>query len=150
MAASNINFNFNKKKTFTIDGDENKLIELDTSDVGVITRLNDSIAKIKELEKKQEKLTELSKQEDDIAAFDFTRLFAEVESDMRGIIDHIFDSPVADTILGTSSVFSPVNGKYKFEQIIDVLLGLYEADIKKETAKINRAHIGKHTDKYVK
>lgn len=150
MATSNINFNFNKKKKFTIDGDENKVIELDTSDVGIVTRLNDSMTKINELEKKQERLTELSSQNDDTAALDFTQLFSEVEREMRDIIDYIFDSSVADTILGKSSVFSPVNGKYKFEQIIDVLLGLYETDIKKETSKINTEHINKHTAKYVK
>lgn len=150
MAAKNINFGFDNKKRFTIDGDENKVIELDTSDVGIVTRLSDSMEKIKELEKKQEKLMELSAQENDTAALDFTTLFAEVEGDMRGIIDYVFDSPVTDTILGKSSVFSPVNGKYKFEQILDVLLDLYETDIKKETSKINTAHIKKHTAKYVK
>ena len=145
---ANINFGFDKKKSFTIDGDENRVIYLDTADVGIVNRLNDSMSTIHELEKKQERLSDMSK--DDGTLVDFTTLFAEVERDMRGVIDSIFDSPVSDTILGNSSVFSPVNGRYKFEAIIETLLDLYEADIKKETGKINKAHIAKHTAKYAK
>lgn len=148
--SNNINFNFNKKKKFTIDGDENRVIELDTFDVGVVKRFNDNFEKIEELQEKQAKLTELAKNEKDNAALDFSKLFAEIEKDIRMIIDHIFDSPVSDVILGNSSAFSPSNGKFKFEEIIDVLSSLYEKDIQAETQKINMSHIRKHTDKYKK
>lgn len=146
---ANINFGFDTKKSFTIDGDENRVIYLDTADVGIVKRFNDSISQINELEKKWEKLTDMST-DNEGDYVDFTTLFAEVERDIRDIIDRIFDSPVSDTILGNSSAFSPVGGNYKFEQIINTLIGLYEADIKNEADKINKAHISKHTAKYTK
>lgn len=146
MAAKNVNFNLNTRKKFTVDGDENNVIELDTSDIGIVTRLNESMKTISEIEKKQERLTELAQNED--SALDFTALFAETERDMRGVMDYVFDSPVSDAILGNSSIFSPVGDKYKFEQILDTLLGLYEADIRNGAARINKANIRRHTAKY--
>lgn len=148
MATNNLNFGFNKKKRFTIDGDENRVIELDTSDVGVVTRLEKSVDKITELQAKQDELTKLSEDED--TALDFTKLFSEIEADMRGIIDEIFDTPVCDAILGKSSVFSPVNGRYKFEQLIETLLDQYGKDIAAEAKKINKSKVAAKTAQYKK
>ncbi len=148
MATNNLNFGFNNKKRFTIDGDENRVIELDTSDVGVVSRLEKSVDKITALQEKQDELTKLS--EDENTALDFTKLFSEIETDMRGIIDEIFDTPVCDAILGNSSVFSPVNGRYKFEQLIETLLDQYGKDISAEAKKINKSKVAAKTAQYKK
>lgn len=36
----NLSFGLPKRKKFTIDGDENRVVELDTSDTGIMARWN--------------------------------------------------------------------------------------------------------------
>ena len=153
----NINLNLNTKQRFTVDGDANKVIELDTHDINVAKRLSESINMMDELRDKWNELTEKSAQvvegkEITLETNDeLTQLLDELETKMRGIVDFIFDSEgLCDIILGNSSIFTPVNGKTKYEQIIDGITGLYEDSIKAETEKLNKRKIANKTAKYVK
>lgn len=160
MTEQNINLNISTRKRFTIDGDLNKVIELDVNDLNLVTRLSDSIKKMDSLKSEWEKLEHIADNtttegEDEEALLrgvdDFSNQFSLIESQMRGIIDFIFDSEgLSDTILGASSIFSPAGGKYKYEQIIDVLTGLYENAIEKEAKKINARKVEVRTSKYTK
>ena len=161
---SNINLNISTRKKFTIDGDATRIIELDVHDLALVTRLSDSIKRMDALTAEWEKLGKIVETssvediEDDIAvdaivkeAEDFSAQFNKVENEMRDIIEFIFDCDgMCATILGNSSIFSPVNGKYKYEQIIDVLTGLYEDSIEKEAKKINTRKVEAKTSKYIK
>lgn len=159
---NNINLNITTRKRFTIDGDLNRVIELDVHDLALITRLSDSIHKMDALKEEWEKLDKMAVEgtksdtdEVDDALLrsidDFSNQFNSVESQMREVVDFIFDSEgLCETVLGGSSIFSPANGKYKYEQIIDVLTGLYEDTIEKEAKKINTRKIETRTSKYTK
>ena len=159
MAEQNINLNISTRKRFTIDGDLNRVIELDVNDLNLVTRLSDSIKQMDELKVEWEKLEKMADEptedESDTALLrtvdDFSNQFTLIEKRMREIIDFIFDSAgLCDTVLGASSIFSPVNGKYKYEQIIDVLTGLYESTIEKEAKKVNSRKVESRTSKYTK
>ena len=44
-------------------------------------------------------------------------------------------------------MYDPINGKFRYEHIIDTLSGLYTEDISKGMKKIS-TRVKKHTDKY--
>ena len=161
---NNINLNITTRKKFTIDNDKSRVIELDTHDLALVNRLSESVKRIDALKDDWEKLEKLANTsegveitEDDVddnllkEVADFSDQFAVIEAKMRDIVDYIFDCPsLCQTVVGNASVFSPVNGAYKFEQIIDVLTGLYEDSIEKEAKKINKRKVEAKTSKYIR
>lgn len=162
----NINLNVNTRRKFTIDGDRDRVIYLDVNDLALVSRLADSVKRMEELKDDWEKLntesvaqsienTEENDGEMDESLLkevtDFSEGFTTVENKMRDIIDYVFDCEgLCQTVVGNSSVFSPTNGVYKFEQIIDVLSGLYEDSIEKEAKKINKQKVAQKTSKYIR
>ena len=60
----NINLNVNTRRKFTIDGDRDKVIYLDINDIGLVTRLSDSIKKMDELKEEGDKLEAVSESDD--------------------------------------------------------------------------------------
>lgn len=155
--AKNITFNVETREQFMIDGDENRVIELDIHDINLVNRLTDAIPKMQSLEKRWNALQEASNALDETKEVEesledvnkFSSTFKGIEAEMRTILDDTFDSPgMSDTILGGTSAFSPINGKFKYEQIIDVLVRLYEANIRKEAEKFNREKVKNKTAKY--
>lgn len=161
---NNINLNINTKQKFTIDGDRRRVVELDTHDLALVNRLSESIKKMNALKDEWEKLGNLSEVSENVEVAedevdeallkevaDFSDQFAVVEAKMRSIIDYIFDCEgLCQTVLGGASIFSPVNGAYKFEQIIDVFTGLYEDTIEAEAKKINKRTVEAKTSKYIR
>ena len=161
---NNINLNITTRKKFTIDNDKSRVIELDTHDLALVNRLSESIKRMDSLKEDWEKLetttdtsdkVEISEEDVDDTLLkevaDFSDQFAVIEAKMRDIVDYIFDCPgLCQTVVGNASVFSPVNGAYKFEQIIDVLTGLYEDSIEKEAKKINKQKVEAKTSKYIR
>lgn len=155
----NLGFSINKKR-FSVGGDTSKIIEFDPSDIGVANRLSKSMSKFKELENKWQQLnesaTKLSESNtDDLDTAiddtkDFSEKFDKLESEIKNIIDYVFDSDVADKLLGNSSAFSPVNGYFKYEHIIQAMLNCYEQSIKDEAPKFNARKVNTYTHKYIK
>ena len=64
-------------------------------------------------------------------------------------MDKLFDANVSETCAPSGTMFDPINGKFRFEHIIDVLSGLYESNMQSEIKK-TASRIAKHTDKYTK
>lgn len=161
---SNINLNITTRQRFTIDNDKSRVIELDTHDLALVNRLSESVKRINALKEDWEKLEKMANIPDDVEiseddvddallkeVADFSDQFAVIEAKMRDIVDYIFDCPgLCQTVVGNASIFSPVNGAYKFEQIIDVLTGLYEDSIEKEAKKINKQKVEAKTSKYIR
>lgn len=161
---NNINLNITTRKKFTIDNDKSRVIELDTHDLALVNRLSESVKRMDALKEDWEKLEKLANISDDVeisdedvddallkGVTDFSEQFALVETKMRDIVDYVFDCPgLCQTVVGNASVFSPVNGAYKFEQIIDVLTELYEDSIEKEAKKINKQKVDAKTSKYIR
>lgn len=149
MGASNniidIDLSVTRKKRFRIDGDDSRIIELNTSDMTILNRLDESERRLKALaESANVDLTG----DDETDGAVVTRLLA-TDKEMRDIIDYLFDSPVADICAPDGSMYDPFNGKYRFEHILETLFALYEQNISDEIKKM-RKNVRKHTDKYTK
>lgn len=141
---------FNKKK-FSINGDVDKIIELDPSDLNIITRLNIQYKKLQKLgEKAQNLLTRLDDTKDDESYMqDASDALVEIDREMRDCVNAIFDYDVCSVCVPTGSMYDPVNGSFKFEYLVTTLLNLYEDNLTKEGKKI-QAKITKHTSKYTR
>ena len=140
-----IDLSVTRKKRFRIDGDDSRIIELNTSDMTILNRLDESERRLKALaESANVDLTG----DDETDGAVVTRLLA-TDKEMRDIIDYLFDSPIADICAPDGSMYDPFNGKYRFEHILETLFTLYEQNISDEIKKM-RKNVRKHTDKYTK
>lgn len=127
------------KQRFRINGDNTAIIELNTSDLGVLDRLESG-------------LTNLEKEMADIAAIsdddmNLSKKLKEADKRMREYVDYIFDSPVSEVCGRGGTMYDPKNGKFRYEAIIEGLLQLYTDNINEE-AKLIASRVKKHTDKY--
>lgn len=141
---------FNKKK-FSINGDADKIIELDPSDLNIIQRLNTNYKKLQKLATKaQNQMASLnSNQDDETYMQNASDMLAEIDNEMRECVNAIFDYDVCSVCVPTGSMYDPVNGSFKFEYLVTTLLNLYEDNLTKEAHKI-QAKVSKHTDKYTR
>lgn len=141
-----------KKKKFRIDGDNSRIIELNISDVGILSRLSDSYPELEELSNKAIQIgSDESTESDTTKEIDFEasgELVKEIDEKMRQIMDKIFDSSISDVCAPYGTMFDPFNGKLRYEYILDALIGFYEKNISKEARKLKN-NVEKHTKKYV-
>ena len=139
-----VDLSVTRNKRFRIDGDDDRIIELNTSDMTILNRINDADKKLRELA--------------DYATFDvedtaenqeeaITKLIS-TDKQMREIIDYLFNSNVADICAPNGSMYDPFNGKYRFEHILETLFALYEKNINDEYKKMKK-NVEKHTNKYI-
>jgi len=150
-----VNFDDIRKKKFRIDGDNNRILELNTSDLSVINRIEDSYPKLVALEQKANLMKVQSESSDDdsldevVEKGNISQVLREIDSEMREIMDYIFDADVSAKVVPSGSMFDPHNGQFTYEYVLDKLTKLYETNLDKEYA-LMRKRINKHTDKYIR
>lgn len=150
-----INLSAIRKKRFRIDGDDNRIIELNTSDLTILARLKDAYPKLIGIADKAFKdLPQIDVDEDDdfLNSKETAELIdslKEADCEMRDLIDYIFDSKVSEVCAPSGSMYDPINGQFRFEHIIETLAKLYETDVEKEMGAITD-RVKKHTGKYTK
>lgn len=146
-----INLSVTDKKEFRIDGDNNRILKLNTSDLGMISRLQKLYPQLQALG--TEAITKLDLDNDDLTVDEMidqaADAISDIDAEMRRIMDKLFDANVSETCAPSGTMFDPINGKFRFEHIIDVLSGLYESNMQSEIKK-TASRIAKHTDKYTK
>ena len=155
MAEEIRNISLSHKKSFSIDGDINRIIQIDTSDLNVTVRLEevypdliklaieatDKLASVKD--------TRADEDAENSPFTDYATILKDIDKQMREKVDYIFASPVADICEPTGNMYSVYGGEFKFERIIDALITLYANDISAEFKKM-QVRVKKHTDKYTK
>jgi hypothetical protein len=138
-----------RKKRFRINGDNNCILELNTSDLNVITRLEEKYGQLKSLENEVLDLqTTETDESEDILETVATKL-KSIDTQMRECVDYIFDADVSEKCAGNGSMYDPFNGKYRCEHIIDSILALYENNLKSEADKLKK-RVETRTAKYTK
>lgn len=141
-----------KKKKFRFDHDDTRIIELNTSDMGIIGRISEAYPKLTALQDKASKMME-GLHDDDAYLEDDLKLIgarlSEVDNEMRQIIDEIFGADVSAKAAPDGSMYDPFDGTYRFEHIITLLMSQYEKNLQDEYAKIEH-QVKSHTDKYTK
>ena len=145
-----------RKKRFRIDGDDNRIIELNTSDLNILPRLKETYPKLMELNKQVAEMSESTEDtSDDANSFDDPKFdnvintLTKVDKSMREMIDYIFDSNVSEICAPSGSMYDPINGQCRFEHIISCLTNLYETDMSAELDKLSQ-RTNKYTSKYTK
>lgn len=139
------------KQRFRINGDNDKILELNTSDVNIISRLNKGYNELMNL---VNKVSEISTAADDKEPTEkqlekMAVKLDEIDGKMRGWVDYIFDSNVSEVCAGNASMYDPTDGKFRFEHIIESLGKLYAGTVNEEFEKM-RKRVSKHTNKYTK
>lgn len=151
-----LDLSLSSRKRFRIDGDDSRVLELNTSDLNLITRLRSAYPQLKDIAQNAFRDLPDAVIEDenydfmeDEATSKLSEALQDADTKMRTLLDYIFDSNVSELCAPHGSMFDPVNGKLRFEHIIDTLAPLYETDISTEMNKVT-ANVSKHTAKYTK
>lgn len=140
-----------RKKRFRINGDNDRILELNVSDLNIFVRLNEAYPKLDTLAHEAvEKLPDFDNETDDKETLDkISKVLKEIDDEMRRLIDFIFDAPVSKVCAPDGSMYDPFNGKLRFEHIMDTISALYENNLNAEVKKMTQ-RVNKHTAKYTK
>lgn len=145
-----VDLGFVEKKRFRIAGDYNRMLELPVSDLNVYARLNASYPKLQKL------LDEARKKVDSISEGDSPDLLGTIadaltyiDTEMRNLIDYIFDAEVSKVVAPSGNMFDPIGGQYRFERVLDIVTGLYTNNLNEEFNKMKN-RVNKKTSKYTK
>lgn len=154
MATNNgikdISFASIRKERFRIDCDDDRIIELNTSDLGVVTRLEECYPKLDELSKKVSEVADIDGEDE--AEVNISLMgpkLKDIDNDIRDIIDYIFDGDIANKCAPFGNMFDPIDGECRYEHVIATLLPLYDAKLESEARKV-RKKMNAHTSKYTK
>lgn len=134
-----INISGVKKSKFRINGDDNAILELNLSDMGIGERLEIGYNRL------QECLKEISQLPEDA---DMASQLSKVDTEMRKELDYIFDSNVSEVCGKGGTMYDVKDGEFRFESILNALTKLYADNLNEEYKKMKK-RIQQHTDKYV-
>lgn len=139
-----------RKKLFHVNrGSGNPgILELNTSDMTVITRLEQLYPKLQKLSQ-EAAIKELDKQEtdDEKTLTKLSQALTKIDIEMRNILDEIFDANVSEVCAPQGSMMDPFNGEFRFDHILDAISKLYENNINEEYKRM-AARMKKRTSKY--
>ena len=150
-AVVDVNLGFVEKRKFRINGDYNRMLELNVSDLNIASRLSKGYPKLKTLlAEAQDKVTSIPDDEDSEKELaNLADALTDIDNKMRAIIDEIFDTNASEICAPSGNMFDPVGGQYRFERIIDTLSHLYTTGLDDEFQKIKN-RVEKKTSKYTK
>lgn len=122
-------------KTYAINGDENRVIRINVTDLNVKKRFDEATKIIFEM---------VDSINDDVTVEQIT----EADRVIRGQLDHIFGAGTCEMAFGQTNVLSFVGGgKMLIESFLDALMPVITADMK-AAAAASRVSIEKKTEKY--
>lgn len=139
-----------KKQRFRINGESDKILELNTSDISIISRLKMIYPKLQTLA--EDALTFSDEELNDNTPeglFKFADKLDRIDENMGNLLDEIFDANVSETCKDGGKMYDLFDGMFRFEHIIETLSTLYSTGFDAEFAKV-RQRIDKHTGKYIR
>lgn len=134
-----------RTKIIIKNGVDDKELYLNLTDMNIISRVKETQEKLTELSDKVAKVKVAG--DDTESVFALSDTLKEADAEMRKALDYIFDAPVSDVCIGNSSCFDIINGKCRFEQVLDAIMNLYSETIGEEAKHLQKMQ--KHTSKYV-
>lgn len=149
-----LDLSITKKKKFRFDKDDTRIVEVNTSDMNLLQRVNEVYPKLQALQDKASKLTEgLDTDEPESGAMNSIATMAErlseVDKEMRNLLDYMFDAPVSAAAAPNGSMYDPFNGSFRYEHIIALVMKQYEDNLQSEFSKMEK-QLKKHTEKYTR
>lgn len=154
MAEDIKDISLSTKKSFRIDGDNSRIIYLDTSDMNIMVRFNETYPEIQKLATDATNRLATIKASESEGEFeeqsplnDLSEILKDIDKQMRVKVDYIFASEVSDICVPTGNMYDLVNGEFRFSHLIDVLSTLYANNFRAEFKKMQE-RVKKHTAKY--
>ena len=147
-----LDLSITKKKKFRFDKDDNRIVEINTSDMNLMQRVSVAYPKLQELQNKAAKLTEGLDVENTTAIDDLSTMaerLSAVDVEMRELLDYMFDADISKAAAPEGSMYDPFNGSFRFEHIIALMMKQYEDNLQSEFKKMER-QMKSHTDKYTR
>ena len=141
-----------KRTPIRINSSNDRIVYLNTTDIGIVSRLSELYPKLEELQQQFNSLEVKFDENNDITEDSFSEVgkaVKEIDEKMREYVDEIFDSNVSEVCAPDGNMFDPINGYYRFEYIIDALSNVYSEELEANIKK-RRENIGRHTSKYTK
>ena len=116
MAEEIRNISLSQKKSFSIDNDINRIIKLDTSDLNIVVRLEETYPDLLKLAVEATDrfagIKESDEDTDQSPLSEFSEILKDIDAQMRAKIDYIFDSKVADICVPTGNLYSLNGGEF--------------------------------------
>ncbi len=139
-------------KEFTINNNPDMKVYLNPNDMGIVTRIQETVPRMNELEFEymsvyDEDNKEINQDDPDELVKVFAEKIKTIDAEMRECINYIFDYDVCSVVKSSGTVLDLYNGEYAFGIIINTLLELYSDTITKETNKLV-AKMKKRVEKY--
>ena len=141
-----------RKKRFRINGDNNKILELNTSDLNIVSRLTAAYDRLqKNMEEVGDVLSKLPDESEitEASEKELEEQLAVIDANMKKEIDFIFDAPVSEVCSDGGSMYDPFEGSFRYEHIIEAILKLYERNLDKEFNAMKK-RVSTKTSKYTK
>lgn len=139
-----------RKKRIRIDGDDNRIVEINISDMGVMDRLQNAYDRLVSLANEYHMAEEEESSEDeDVEVAKLIESLKNLDIKMRELVDYVFNANVSEVCVQDGTMADPVNGQFKFEYIIEKFLALYDKNFDMEFKKMSKS-VSKHTNKYTR
>ena len=141
-----------KKQRFRFNHDNSKILELNTSDLNIITRLTTSYDRLnKIMEEVAGTLSELPEGDDatEDKLDNIGAILKKLDDSMKEEVDFIFEAPVSKVLCSDGSMYDPIDGMFRYEHIIDKITSLYENNLNREFTKM-RERVNSKTSRYTK
>lgn len=126
-------------KYLAINGDENRVIAVNPTDTGIISRYHEILPKFEELTEKYKNFKSDNMNDSEIAEIN-----AELDRQAREFIDYIIGSPVADIAFRKTNCLSVSGGSTIFENFLTAYINYMTPTIQKEYEK-SKKRIEKYT-----
>lgn len=129
-------------KEFNINGDPNRVIRFNPTDISIIERAQ----KVKkEIGEEVKRLDKLEINDDEAVA----KAVEEVNKIIKEKINYIFGSDVSETVFGVQSPLASANGITLVERFIAAAIPVIQKEIEDEDKK-SKARMSKYTERYHK
>jgi hypothetical protein len=141
MQMKNLNFD-DGYKTYSINGDESKVIRVNVTDFNLLKRLEEAQDNI---ERELARYGDIEINPDGSSANEDTiSLVAYMDAYIKKQIDYIFDSDISSVVFGNSSCLSMSGGEMFFARFLDAIVPEIEAAVKEEQ-KASQKRVSKYT-----
>ena len=127
-------------------GDEVGVFYFNPTDIGIIERYNKMVGSFDAITAPLEALTEDSEADDEVSQDKKEEAIREATKRLNAAVNELFAADMAGAFFGKVNPFSPVDGHFYCEQVIQAVGAFISQQFEVETNKMN-ARIAKYTNR---
>lgn len=130
-------------KHLKINGDENRVIAVNPTDMGMAARYAEILPELEKLSEKYQNA------DSDIPFEETVKIMSELDKKAREFIDYIIGTPVSDTVFGTANCLSAAGGQSVAENFLTAYMN-YATPVVKAEFEQSKKRISKYTEQIKK